>query len=150
MLSDATLAAKSEASELQKQLQLLQFQNDMLTEQASALIQGRRARVSATSTANGQLTTIDDSLSARNLEMNAVLGRMASTAQELAHYHSGDENGIYLTYADFQPYLVVDSSCMEQLNQWFTKQLDTVWSHPSFKAITVTLVQTILLVDVHS
>lgn len=124
-IRDATLAAKSEASKLQKQLQHLQFQNDMLTEQASALIQGRRARVSATSTANGQLTTIDDSLSARNLETNAVLGRMASTAQELAHYHSGDENGIYLTYADFHPYLVVDSSCMEQLNQWFTKQLDT-------------------------
>ncbi|XP_075491106.1 AUGMIN subunit 3 [Primulina tabacum] len=124
-IRDATLAAKSEASELQKQLHHLQFQNNMLTEQASALIHGRRARVSATSTANGQLTTIDDSLSARNLEMNAVLGRMASTAQELAHYHSGDENGIYLTYTDFHPYLVVDSSCMEQLNQWFTKQLDT-------------------------
>lgn len=69
MPSDATLAAKSEALELQKQLQHLQFKNDMLTEQASALIQGRRPRVAATSTANGQLTTIDDSLSARNLEV---------------------------------------------------------------------------------
>lgn len=67
--SDATLAAKAEASELQKQLQQLQFQNDMLTGQASTLIQGRRARVAATSNANGQLTTMDDSLSARNLEV---------------------------------------------------------------------------------
>lgn len=67
--SDATLAAKAEALELQKQLRNLQFQNDMLTGQASSLIQGRRARVAATSNANGQLTTIDDSLSARNLEV---------------------------------------------------------------------------------
>ncbi|KAK4419717.1 AUGMIN subunit [Sesamum alatum] len=124
-IRDATLAAKAEALELQKQLRHLQFQNDMLTGQASALIQGRRARVAATSTANGQLTTIDDSLSARNLEMNAVLGRMASTAQELAHYHSGDEDGIYLAYADFHPYLLADAVCMKELNQWFLKQLDT-------------------------
>lgn len=67
--SDATLAAKAEALELQKQLRNLQYQNDMLTGQASSLIQGRRARVAATSNANGQLTTIDDSLSARNLEV---------------------------------------------------------------------------------
>ncbi|EOX93766.1 Gb:AAB97010.1 isoform 3 [Theobroma cacao] len=98
----------------------------MLTGQASALIQGRRARVAATSTVNGHLTTIDDSLSGRNLQMNAVLGRIASTAQELAHYHSGDEEGIYLAYSDFHPYLVGDSSCIKELNQWFAKQLDTV------------------------
>ncbi|KAL3725049.1 hypothetical protein ACJRO7_030114 [Eucalyptus globulus] len=97
----------------------------MLTVQASSLIQGRRARVAATSTVNGQLTTLDDSLSARNLQMNAVLGRIASTAQELAHYHSGDEDGIYLAYSDFHPYLLEDSSCMKELNQWFSKQLDT-------------------------
>lgn len=69
LFSDATLAAKAEALELQKQLRHLQLQNDMLTGQASSLIQGRRARVAATSNANGQLTTIDDSLSARNLEV---------------------------------------------------------------------------------
>ncbi|GMP90219.1 hypothetical protein CsSME_00041447 [Camellia sinensis var. sinensis] len=124
-IRDATLAYKAETLELQRQLRQLQTQYDMLTGQASALIQGRRARVAATSTVNGQLTTIDDSLSARNLEMNAVLGRMASTAQELAHYHSGDEDGIYLAYADFHPYLIVDASCMKELNQWFHKQLDT-------------------------
>ncbi|KAM2511233.1 hypothetical protein PS1_035634 [Malus domestica] len=89
-------------------------------------ISGRRARVAATSTVNGHLTTIDDSLSARNLQMNAVLGRMASTAQELAHYHSGDGDGIYLAYSDFRPYLIGDSSCMKELNLWFAKQLETL------------------------
>uniref|UniRef100_F6I200 HAUS augmin-like complex subunit 3 N-terminal domain-containing protein n=1 Tax=Vitis vinifera TaxID=29760 RepID=F6I200_VITVI len=97
----------------------------MLTGQASALIQGRRARVAATSTVNGQLTMIDDSLSARNLQMNAVLGRIASTAQELAHYHSGDEDAIYLAYSEFHSYLLGDSACIKELNQWFVKQLDT-------------------------
>ncbi|KAH7848695.1 hypothetical protein Vadar_006284 [Vaccinium darrowii] len=124
-IRDATLAYKAEALELQRQLKQLQNQYDMLTSQASSLIQGRRARVAATSSVNGQLTTIDDSLSARNLEMNAVLGRISSTAQELAHYHSGDEDGIYLAYSDFHPYLIVDASCMKELNQWFVKQLDT-------------------------
>ncbi|PPD80139.1 hypothetical protein GOBAR_DD22940 [Gossypium barbadense] len=149
-IRDATVAYKAEALELQKQLRHLQSQFDMLTGQASALIQGRRARVAATSAANGHLTTIDDSLSGRNLqviidginfnlcryeqivqegkllEMNEVLGKIASTAQELAHYHSGDEEGIYLAYSDFHPYLVGDSSCIMELNQWFAKQLDTV------------------------
>ncbi|XVE78171.1 hypothetical protein DITRI_Ditri13aG0122600 [Diplodiscus trichospermus] len=125
-IRDATVAYKAEALELQKQLRHLQSQFDMLTGQASALIQGRRARVAATSTVSGHLTTIDDSLSGRNLQMNAVLGRIASTAQELAHYHSGDEEGIYLAYSDFHPYLVGDSSCIKELNQWFAKQLDTV------------------------
>lgn len=124
-IRDATLAYKAEAVELQRQLGHLQSQYDMLSTQASALIQGKRARVASTSTVNGLLTTIDDSLSARNLEMNAVLGRIASTAQELAHFHSGDEDGIYLAYSDFHPYLLVDSLCMKELNQWFVKQLDT-------------------------
>ncbi|GMY33732.1 AUGMIN subunit 3 isoform X1 [Fagus crenata] len=124
-IRDATLAYKAEALELQKQLRHLQSQFDMLTGQASSLIQGRRARVAATSTVNGHLTELDDSLSARNLEMNAVLGRIAATAQELAHYHSGDEDGIYLAYSDFHAYLLGDSSCMKELNQWFAKQLDT-------------------------
>ncbi|XP_024024214.1 AUGMIN subunit 3 [Morus notabilis] len=124
-IRDATLAYKAEALDLQRQLRNLQSQFDMLSSQASALIQGRRARVAATSTVNGHLTTIDDSLSARNLQMNAVLGRIASTAQELAHYHSGDEDGIYLAYSDFHPYMVGDSDCTIKLNQWFSKQLDT-------------------------
>ncbi|KAI8014460.1 AUGMIN subunit 3 [Camellia lanceoleosa] len=124
-IRDATLTYKAEALGLQRQLRQLQTQYDMLTSQASALIQGRRARVAATLTVNGQLTAIDDSLSVRNLEMNAVLGRIASTAQELAHYHSGDEDDIYLAYSDFHPYLILDASCMQELNHWFVKQLDT-------------------------
>ncbi|KAL4592034.1 hypothetical protein LXL04_005013 [Taraxacum kok-saghyz] len=78
---------------------ILQSKYDMLSTQASALIQGKRARVASTSIVNGQLTTIDDSLSARNLEMNAVLGKIASTTQELAHFHSGNEDDIYLAYS---------------------------------------------------
>lgn len=69
LFRDATVAYKAEALELQKQLRHLQSQFDMLTGQASALIQGRRARVAATSTVNGHLTTIDDSLSGRNLQV---------------------------------------------------------------------------------
>ncbi|XP_040991077.1 AUGMIN subunit 3 isoform X2 [Juglans microcarpa x Juglans regia] len=124
-IRDATLAYKAEALELQRELRHLQSQFDMLSGQASALIQGRRARVSATSIVNGHLSVLDDSLSARNLQMNAVLGRIAATAQELAHYHSGDEDGLYLAYSDFHPYLVGDTSCIKELNQWFAKQLDT-------------------------
>ncbi|KAL4597227.1 hypothetical protein ACB092_12G219500 [Castanea dentata] len=70
----ATLAYKAEALELQKQLRHIQSQFDMHTGQASSLIQGRRARVAATSTVNGHLTDLDDSLSARNLEWTS-LGR---------------------------------------------------------------------------
>lgn len=68
-LRDATQAYKAEALQLQRQLRHLHSQFDMLTGQASALIQGRRARVAATSTVNGHLATIDDSLSARNLQV---------------------------------------------------------------------------------
>ncbi|KAK1426915.1 hypothetical protein QVD17_15595 [Tagetes erecta] len=124
-IRDATLASKAEATELQRQLGHLQSQYDMLSTQASNLIQGKRARVASTSTVNGLLTTIDDSLSARNLEMNSVLERISATAQELAHFHSGDEHGIYLAYSDFHPYLLADASCMKELNHWFVKQLDT-------------------------
>lgn len=73
MSSDATLAYKAEASELQRQLRHLQSQFDMLTTHSSTLIQGRRARVAATSTVNGHLATLDDSLSARNLQVKEEL-----------------------------------------------------------------------------
>ena len=66
---EATQTYKAEASDLQRQLRHLQSQFDMLTDQASTLIQGRRARVAATSIVNGHLTAIDDSLSARNLQV---------------------------------------------------------------------------------
>ncbi|KAI3932712.1 hypothetical protein MKW98_012683 [Papaver atlanticum] len=123
-IRDATQAYKSEALELQKQLRHLQSQFDLLAGQASTLIQGRRARMGATSVVSGQLTAIDDKLSARNLEMNAVLGRIASTTQELAHYHSGDEDGIYLAYSDFHSYLMGDTACTKELNQWYVKQFE--------------------------
>lgn len=43
--------------------------------------------------------------------MNAVLGRMASTAQELAHYHSGD-GIILLPYSTYVDYLnILDNLC---------------------------------------
>ncbi|KAL1198821.1 AUGMIN subunit 3 [Cardamine amara subsp. amara] len=87
---DATSAHNAEALELERQLKRLQTQYDLLTGQSSTLIQGRRARVAATSAVTGQITAIEDSLSARNLQMNGVLGRLASTSQELAHYHSGE------------------------------------------------------------
>lgn len=125
-IRDATLAYKAEALELQRQLNQLQSQFDLLTGQASSLIQGKRARVVATSSVTGQLSTMEDSLSTRNLEMNAVLGRIASTAQELAHYHSGDDEGIYLAYSDFNQYLTSDSACSKELSQWFSKHLDSV------------------------
>ncbi|XP_043702263.1 AUGMIN subunit 3-like [Telopea speciosissima] len=124
-IQDATLAYKTEALDLQKQLKNLQCQYDLLTGHASPLIQGRRSRVTATSTVNGKLAVIDDGLSARNLEMNALLGMIISTAQELSHYLSGDEDSIYLAYSDFSSFLLQDSSCSKELNQWFVKQFET-------------------------
>lgn len=70
---EATLAYKQEAGDLQRQLRHLQSQFDMLSGQASTLTQGRRARVGATSVVNGHLTTIDDSISVRNLQVLASL-----------------------------------------------------------------------------
>ncbi|KAK7308297.1 hypothetical protein VNO77_41899 [Canavalia gladiata] len=124
-IKEATFAYKEEALDLQRQLRQLQSQFDMLSGQASTLTQGRRARLAATSIVNGHLATIDDSISGRNLQMNGVLERIASTAHELAHYHSGEEDGIYLAYSDFNQFLLGDSSCLKELNQWFAKQLDT-------------------------
>ncbi|KAG2604694.1 AUGMIN subunit 3-like [Panicum virgatum] len=120
----AKLAYRAEVFELQKQLARQQAQFDLLAGQASTLIQGRRARLSAMSTVSGQLLSLDEILSSRNLEMNAVLGRIAATTQELAHYHSGDEESIYLAYSDFHPYVVGDLACTKELNRWFSKQFE--------------------------
>ncbi|XP_027913734.1 AUGMIN subunit 3 isoform X1 [Vigna unguiculata] len=124
-IKEGTLVYREEALALQRQLSHLQSQFDMLSGQGSALTQGRRPRLAATSIVKGHLSNIDDSLSVRNLQMKAVLERIASTAHELAHYHSGDEDGIYLAYSDFNQFLLGDSSCLKELNQWFAKQLDT-------------------------
>ncbi|RCV20317.1 hypothetical protein SEVIR_4G044100v4 [Setaria viridis] len=123
-IREAKLAYRAEVFELQKQLARQQAQFDLLAGQASTLIQGRRARVSAMSAVSGELVSLDEILSSRNLEMNAVLGRIAATTQELAHYHSGDEESIYLAYSDFHPYVVGDLACTKQLNKWFSKQFE--------------------------
>ncbi|KAG4944876.1 hypothetical protein JHK85_027063 [Glycine max] len=67
--------------------------------------------------------------------MNGVLERIASKAHELAHYHSGDEDGIYLAYSDFNQFLLGDSSCLKELNQWFAKQLDTFFFCPVYSSV---------------
>ncbi|RRT66330.1 hypothetical protein B296_00038786 [Ensete ventricosum] len=72
LIREAKLAYKAEVLELQKQLERQQSLFDMLAGQASALIQGRRARVSATSAVNAQLITLDEKLSARNLEVDLI------------------------------------------------------------------------------
>lgn len=66
---EETLAYKTEAADLQRQLRELQSQFDMLSGQASTLTQGRRARVGATSVVSGHLATIEESLSGRNLQV---------------------------------------------------------------------------------
>lgn len=123
-IREAKLAYRAEVFELQKQLARQQAQFDMLAGQASSLIQGRRARVSAMSAVSVQLISLDEILSTRNLEMNAVLGRITATTQELAHYHSGDEDSIYLAYSDFHPYVIGDLACTKELNRWFSKQFE--------------------------
>ncbi|KAJ1258347.1 hypothetical protein BS78_10G068300 [Paspalum vaginatum] len=123
-IREAKLAYRAEVFELQKQLARQQAQFDLLAGQASTLIQGRRARVSAMSAVSGELMSLDEILSSRNLEMNAVLGKITATTQELAHYHSGDEESIYLAYSDFHPYVVGDLACTKELNRWFSKQFE--------------------------
>lgn len=77
LIREAKLAYKAEVLELQKQLERQQSLFDMLAGQASALIQGRRARVSATSAVNAQLITLDEKLSARNLEVDLIFPNLS-------------------------------------------------------------------------
>jgi len=65
---EGTLVYREEALALQRQLSHLQSQFDMLSGQGSALTQGRRPRLAATSIVKGHLSNIDDSLSVRNLQ----------------------------------------------------------------------------------
>lgn len=55
--------------ELKKQIEQQQVQFELLANQASSLIQGRRSRVGATSAINGQLIVLDEKLSASNREV---------------------------------------------------------------------------------
>lgn len=66
---EAKLAYRAEVFELQKQLARQQAQFDLLAGQASTLIQGRRARISAMSAVSGELISLDEILSSRNLEV---------------------------------------------------------------------------------
>eukprot|EP00250_Pteridium_aquilinum_P027577 c3524_g1_i1 orf=418-2268(-) len=124
-IRDATSLFKSEAVDLQRRIHRLQLQLDVLTGQASALIQGRRARSAAALSASEQLLLVEEKLASKNLEVNSVLEKIAASAQELAHYHSGEEEGVYISFMDLQPYILQDLSCTRELNQWFVKQFDT-------------------------
>ncbi|AQK82794.1 AUGMIN subunit 3 [Zea mays] len=68
-IREAKLAYRAEVFELQKQLVRQQAQFDLLAGQASTLIQGRRSRVSAMSAVSGELISLDEILSSRNLEV---------------------------------------------------------------------------------
>lgn len=72
-IREATASYKSEALALQKRLQRLQSQLELLGGQTSSLIQGRRARTAAAAGAAGSLSLIEEKLVARNLEVNIVL-----------------------------------------------------------------------------
>lgn len=55
------------------------------------------------------------------------------------------KDGIYLAYSDFHPYLLGDSSCIKELNQWFSKQLDTVCRKLSLSRIFEAILFSILV-----
>lgn len=54
--------------------------------------------------------------------MNAVLGKLVATTQELSYYHSEADIGIYLSSCDFQSYVISNLACTKELNKWFTKK----------------------------
>lgn len=123
-IKEATASYKQEAVALQKRLQRLQKQVELLGGHTSSLIQGRRARTAAAAGAAQSLSAIEEKLVARNLEMNTVLEKLSSSARELAYYHSGEEDGIYISFADLRPYIIQDQACTKVLQEWFSKQFD--------------------------
>ncbi|KAG8100441.1 hypothetical protein GUJ93_ZPchr0013g37853 [Zizania palustris] len=58
--------------------------------------------------------------------MNAVLGKLTASTQELSYYHSEADIGIYLSYCDFQSYITHNLDCTEELNRWFSKKFEKV------------------------
>lgn len=66
---EATASYKAEALALQKRLQRLQSQLELLGGQTSSLIQGRRGRTAAAASAAGNLSMIEEKLVGRNLEV---------------------------------------------------------------------------------
>ncbi|KAI5059234.1 hypothetical protein GOP47_0025553 [Adiantum capillus-veneris] len=123
-IRDTTTSFKSEAADLQKRIHRLQLQLNVLTGQASALIQGRRARSAAALSASEQLLLVEEKLASKNLEVSSVVEKIAASAQELAHYHSGEEEGVYISFMDLESYTLQDLSCTRELNHWFVKNFD--------------------------
>ncbi|XP_078429813.1 HAUS augmin-like complex subunit [Wolffia australiana] len=121
-IREAKMAFKAESLELQRQLSRIQTQFNLLASQASSLIQGRRTRVNAASSVSGRISALEEKLSTRNSEMDAVLGKIASTAQELAQYLKGKVDRIYLSYDNFEPYRLCDEAYAKELKEWFVKQ----------------------------
>ncbi|KAJ1288045.1 hypothetical protein BS78_02G058500 [Paspalum vaginatum] len=123
-ICDSKLALRAEVSELERQLASLEWKLDVLTAQATTITQGKKARSSANTRANGQLTGLDEKFAKRSLEMNAVLGKLAATTQELTYYHTEADIGVYLSYCDFQPYVSTGLACTKELNKWFSKKFE--------------------------
>ncbi|WVZ62185.1 hypothetical protein U9M48_011958 [Paspalum notatum var. saurae] len=123
-IRDSKLALRAEVSELERQLASLEWKLDVLTAQATTITQGKKARSSANTRANGQLTGLDEKFAKRSLEMNAVLGKLAATTQELTYYHTEADIGVYLSYCDFQPYVSAGLACTKELNKWFSKKFE--------------------------
>ncbi|KAH9564012.1 hypothetical protein CY35_04G002800 [Sphagnum magellanicum] len=123
-IKESTAAYQSEALGLQKHIQLLQSRLESLGGQTSSLIQWRRARAAAASSTANNVLVVEEKLAARNLEMNTVLEKLSSSARELSYYHSGEEDGIFISFADLQPYTSQDQAYTKQLRDWFSKQFD--------------------------
>ncbi|XP_044965893.1 AUGMIN subunit 3-like isoform X3 [Hordeum vulgare subsp. vulgare] len=123
-IRDSKLALRAEVSDLEKKLASLEWQLDLLTAQATTITQGKKSRTSAKTSATGELARFDEELAKRSLEMNAVLGKLVATIQELSYYHSEADIGVYLSYCDFQSYVISNLACTKELNTWFTKKFE--------------------------
>ncbi|CAN6180774.1 unnamed protein product [Urochloa humidicola] len=123
-IRDSKLALRAEVFDLEKQLASLEWKLDLLTAQATTISQGKKSRSYAKTRANGQLTGLDEKFAKRSLEMNAVLGKLAATTQELSYYHSEADIGVYLSYSDFQSYVRSNQACTKELNSWFSKKFE--------------------------
>uniref|UniRef100_A0ACD5ULW9 Uncharacterized protein n=1 Tax=Avena sativa TaxID=4498 RepID=A0ACD5ULW9_AVESA len=123
-IRDSKHALRAEVSDLEKKLASLELQLDFLTAQATTITQGNKSCGSAKTSATEQLTRLNEKLAKRSLEMNAVLGKLVATIQELSYYHSEADIGIYLSYCDFQSYVISNLACTKEIKKWFTKKFE--------------------------
>uniref|UniRef100_J3MJ28 HAUS augmin-like complex subunit 3 N-terminal domain-containing protein n=1 Tax=Oryza brachyantha TaxID=4533 RepID=J3MJ28_ORYBR len=123
-IRDSKLSLRAEVSDLEKQLASLEWQLDLLTAQATTINQGKKSRASAKTSPNVQIARLDEKLAKRSLEMSSVLGKLAATSQELSYYHSETDIGIYLSYSDFQSYIIHNLACTKELKIWFSNKFD--------------------------